>query len=45
VIESDRGAQSGVAGFREELRKLGWMEIDTRWATAESMLAAPHILK
>jgi putative ABC transport system substrate-binding protein len=42
--ESDRGAQSGVAGFREELRKLGWMEgrninIDTRWATAESMQA------
>jgi putative ABC transport system substrate-binding protein len=40
--ESDHGAQSGVAGFREELRKLGWMEgrnieIDTRWATAESM--------
>jgi putative ABC transport system substrate-binding protein len=42
--ESDHGAQSGVAGFREELRKLGWMEgrnieIDTRWATAESMQA------
>src|SRR5712671_4774790 len=42
--ESDRGAQSGVAGFREELRKLGWMEgrnieIDTRWATADSMQA------
>src|ERR1700751_5841042 len=40
--ESDHGAQSGVAGFREELRKLGWMEgrkkeIDPRWATAESM--------
>ena len=40
--ESDQGAQSGIAGFREELRKLGWMEgrnieIDTRWATAESM--------
>jgi ABC-type uncharacterized transport system substrate-binding protein len=40
--ESDHGAQSGLAGFREELRKLGWMEgrnieIDTRWATAESM--------
>ncbi len=42
--ESDHGAQSGVAGFREELRKLGWMEgrnieVDTRWATAESMQA------
>ena len=40
--ESDHGAQSGVAGFREGLRKLGWMEgrnieIDMRWATAESM--------
>jgi putative ABC transport system substrate-binding protein len=40
--ESDHGAQSGLAGFREELRKLGWMEgrnieVDTRWATAESM--------
>ena len=37
--ESDHGAQSGVAGFREELRKLGWMdgrniEIDTRWAAS-----------
>jgi putative tryptophan/tyrosine transport system substrate-binding protein len=42
--ESDHGAQSGVAVFREELRKLGWMEgrnieIDPRWATAESMQA------
>src|SRR6266478_2879545 len=42
--ESDHGAQSGVAGFREELEKLGWVdgrnvEIDTRWATAESMQA------
>jgi putative tryptophan/tyrosine transport system substrate-binding protein len=42
--ESDHGAQSGVAGFREELRKFGWMEghnieIDTRWATAQSMQA------
>jgi ABC-type uncharacterized transport system substrate-binding protein len=42
--ESDHGAQSGVAGFREELRKLGWMEgrnieIDTRWTTAESTQA------
>ena len=38
--ESDREAQSWVAAFREELRKLGWMEgrnieIDTRWATAD----------
>jgi ABC-type uncharacterized transport system substrate-binding protein len=42
--ESDHGAQSGVAGFREELRKLGWMEgrnieTNTRWVTAESMRA------
>src|SRR6266478_6594390 len=42
--ESDHGAQSGVAGFREELEKLGWVdgrnvEIDTRWATAGSMQA------
>ena len=40
--ESDHGAQSGVAGFREELRKLGWLEgrnieVDIRWATGESM--------
>jgi hypothetical protein len=39
--ENDHGAQSGVAGFREELRKLGWVEghdieIDIRWATAQS---------
>ena len=38
--ESDREAQSWVAAFREELRKLGWTEgrnseIDTRWATAD----------
>jgi putative tryptophan/tyrosine transport system substrate-binding protein len=38
--ESDHEAQSWVAAFREELRKLGWMEgrnieIDTRWATAD----------
>jgi ABC-type uncharacterized transport system substrate-binding protein len=38
--ESDREAQSWVAAFREELRKLGWMEgrnieIDTRWAKAD----------
>jgi putative tryptophan/tyrosine transport system substrate-binding protein len=38
--ESDDEAQSWVAAFREELRKLGWMEgrnieIDTRWATAD----------
>jgi putative tryptophan/tyrosine transport system substrate-binding protein len=42
--ENDHGAQSGVAGFREELRKLGWVEghdieIDIRWATAQSMQA------
>jgi putative ABC transport system substrate-binding protein len=38
--ESDHEAQSWVAAFREELRKLGWTEgrnseIDTRWATAD----------
>jgi putative ABC transport system substrate-binding protein len=38
--ESDHEAQSWVAAFREELRKLGWtegrnIEIDTRWATAD----------
>jgi putative ABC transport system substrate-binding protein len=34
--ESDQEGQSSVAAFREELRKLGWMEgrnseIDIRW--------------
>src|SRR5262249_55326934 len=38
--ENDPEAQSWVAGFREELGKLGWTEghniqIDTRWATAD----------
>ena len=38
--ESDHEAQSFVAAFREELRKLGWTEgrniqIDTRWAKAD----------
>jgi putative tryptophan/tyrosine transport system substrate-binding protein len=38
--ESDHGAQSWVAAFREELGKLGWtegrnIEINTRWATAD----------
>jgi putative ABC transport system substrate-binding protein len=38
--ESDQMAQSSVAAFREELRKLGWMEgrnceIDIRWAAAD----------
>jgi putative tryptophan/tyrosine transport system substrate-binding protein len=38
--ESDRGAQSWVTAFREELGKLGWaeghnIEINTRWATAD----------
>jgi hypothetical protein len=37
--ESDDEGQSGVAAFREELRKAGWtehrnIEIDTRWAAA-----------
>jgi putative tryptophan/tyrosine transport system substrate-binding protein len=38
--ESDREAQSWVAAFREELRKLGWtegrnIEIDIRWTKAD----------
>jgi len=38
--ESDIEAQSWVAAFREELRKLGWtegrnIEIDTRWASGD----------
>ena len=38
--ESDHEAQSFVAAFREESRKLGWTEgrniqIDTRWAKAD----------
>jgi putative tryptophan/tyrosine transport system substrate-binding protein len=38
--ESDHESQSWIAAFREELRKLGWMEgrnieIDTRWAKAD----------
>ena len=38
--ESDREAQSWVAAFWGELRKLGWtegrnIEIDTRWASAD----------
>ena len=40
LAESDQEAQSSVAAFREELRKLGWMEgrnseIDIRWAAAD----------
>ena len=38
--ESDPEGQSSIAAFREELRKLGWMEgrnseIDIRWAAAD----------
>ena len=38
--ESDHDAQSRLAAFREELKKLGWtegrnVEIDTRWAKAD----------
>src|ERR1700684_3651198 len=38
--ESDQEGQSAVAAFREELRKLGWIEgrnceIDIRWAAAD----------
>jgi putative tryptophan/tyrosine transport system substrate-binding protein len=44
--ESDHEAQSWVAAFREELRKLGWtegrnIEIDTRWAKADVELMKP----
>src|SRR5215471_711929 len=40
LAESDPEAQSSVAAFREELRKLGWtegrnIEINTRWATGD----------
>ena len=40
LAESDQEGQSSVAAFREELRKLGWMEgrnseIDIRWAAAD----------
>jgi len=40
IAESDQEGQSSVAAFREELRKLGWMEgrnseIDIRWAAAD----------
>src|SRR5450759_598366 len=39
-VESDKEGQSSVAAFREELRKLGWMEgrnieIDIRWAAGD----------
>ena len=39
-LEGDPEAQSSVAAFREELRKLGWIEgrnieIDTRWASGD----------
>jgi len=40
IAESDQEGQSSVAAFREELRKLGWMEgrnseINIRWAAAD----------
>ena len=40
AAESDQEGQYSVAAFREELRKLGWMEgrsseIDIRWAAAD----------
>ena len=40
LAENDPEAQSSVAAFREELRKLGWTEgrniqIDTRWALGD----------
>jgi putative tryptophan/tyrosine transport system substrate-binding protein len=40
LAEGDQEGQSSVAAFREELRKLGWMEgrnseIDIRWAAAD----------
>jgi len=40
LAQNDLEAQSSVAAFREELRKLGWtegpnIEIDTRWANGD----------
>jgi putative tryptophan/tyrosine transport system substrate-binding protein len=48
--ESDQEGQSSVAAFREELRKLGWMEgrnseIDIRWAAADVPLSPGTLLK
>jgi putative tryptophan/tyrosine transport system substrate-binding protein len=48
--ESDRQGQAFVAAFRDELRKLGWVEggnvrIDTRWATAGDAEARQRFAK
>ena len=48
--ESDRQGQAFVAAFRDELRKLGWIEgtnvrIDTRWATAGDAEARQRFAK
>jgi putative ABC transport system substrate-binding protein len=48
--ESDRQGQAFVAAFRDELRKLGWIEgtnirIDTRWATAGDAEARQRVAK
>jgi putative ABC transport system substrate-binding protein len=48
--ESDRQGQAFVAAFRDELRKLGWIDggnirIDTRWATAGDAEARQRFAK
>jgi len=48
--ESDRQGQAFVAAFRDELRKLGWIEggnirIDTRWGTAGDAEARQRFAK
>ena len=48
--ESDRQGQAFVAAFRDELRKLGWIEggnirIDTRWATVGDAEARQQFAK
>jgi putative ABC transport system substrate-binding protein len=48
--ESDRQGQAFVAAFRDELRKLGWIDggnirIDTRWATAGDTEARQRFAK
>jgi hypothetical protein len=44
--ESDPAAQSDVAGFRDELKKLGWMEgknlrIELRWGAGDLPMQLP----
>jgi putative tryptophan/tyrosine transport system substrate-binding protein len=50
LAEIDRQGQAFVAAFRDELRKLGWIEggnvrIDTRWATAGDAEARQRFAK